>query len=273
MPAANAQYSFDRKWQALGLLLLFALAFPACNRRKSPNPGYHEYAYVSNGKSDSVSVIDVLAMRNIRTIAVGRNPTGLAANPKKNEIYVANSESNNVSVIDAERNEVVATIGVHRAPYFVSVSADGKRAYVANSGSSNVSVIDLESRKVIATIRVGNAPGLAKVSADGNLVVVSNRNDDTASIIDTEKLAARDTAPVCHQPQDVVILPDSSKAFVACPGSNQVASIDLKSDRVLTLLEVGKTPIQMALKSSSTTLTRTLSLLSRLIRMKSAAVT
>ncbi len=53
---------------------------------------------------------------------------------------------------------------------------------------------------------------------------------------------------VCAQPQDLVILPDSSKLFVACPGSNQVASIDLKTDRVLALLEVGKLPVQMALK-------------------------
>ncbi|MFZ0704198.1 MAG: beta-propeller fold lactonase family protein, partial [Candidatus Korobacteraceae bacterium] len=114
-----------------------------CRERKPINPGYHEYAYVSNGKSDSVSVIDVLSLRNIKTIAVGKNPTGVAANPKKNEIYVANTESNNITVIDAERNQVVSTIGVYRAPYFVSVSADGKRAYVANSGSSNVSVLDL----------------------------------------------------------------------------------------------------------------------------------
>ena len=58
----------------------------------------------------------------------------------------------------------------------------------------------------------------------------------------------RSTVPVCQQPQDLVILPDSSKVFVACPGSNQLAAVDLKSDRLLTLLDVGKLPIQLALK-------------------------
>ena len=43
-------------------------------------------------------------------------------------------------------------------------------------------------------------------------------------------------------------MPDSSKAFVACPGSNQLASVDLTSGRMLTLLDAGKTPVQLALK-------------------------
>ena len=111
-------------------------------------PAYREYAYVTNGKSNTVSVIDLRTFALAKTIPVGSEPTGIAANSKKNEIYVVNAGSNNVSVIDAETNTVVATIGVHGRPYFIDVAEDGKRAYVANSGSSNVSVIDLEKRMV-----------------------------------------------------------------------------------------------------------------------------
>jgi YVTN family beta-propeller protein len=62
---------------------------------------------------------------------------------------------------------------------------------------------------------------------------------------------------VCQQPEDIAILPDSTKAFVACSGSSQVASIELASgkkindpagDRVLALLDVGRTPVSLALK-------------------------
>jgi len=120
-------------------------------------PLYREYAYVTNGKSDTVSVIDMtprpLPRFNVlRTIYVGHNPTGITANSKKNEIYVVNTDSNNISVIDAERNQVVATIGVHGKPYFIDVTPDGKRAYVANSGSANVSVIDLDRRSILMNI-------------------------------------------------------------------------------------------------------------------------
>src|SRR5947209_17750275 len=134
-------------------------------------PAYREYAYITNGKSNTVSVIDLRTLQLAKTIHVGTGPTGVAANSKKNEIYAVNTGSNNVSVIDAETNAVVATIGVHGKPYFIDVSQDGKRGYVANSGSANVSVIDLEKRLVIGNIHVGAAPGLARVSPDGGTVV------------------------------------------------------------------------------------------------------
>jgi YVTN family beta-propeller protein len=83
--------------------------------------------------------------------------------------------------------------------------------------------------------------------------VVSNRGDDTVSLIDARLLRVRATLAICQQPEDIAILPDSSKAFIACSGSSQVAAIALKnsdatSDRLLALLDVGRTPVSLALK-------------------------
>ena len=94
---------------------------------------YHEYAYVTNGKSNSVSAIDMRSFKTVKTISVGKGPTGAASNPVRNEVYVVDSDSNDLRVIDAEQNAVTATIALGRAPFFVDVSADGNRAYVANS--------------------------------------------------------------------------------------------------------------------------------------------
>jgi len=119
-------------------------------------------------------------------------------------------------------------------------------------------VIDLEKRLLIGNVRVGAAPGLARVSPDGSTVVVSNRGDNTVSLIDAKLLRVRATLQVCQQPEDIAILPDSSKAFVSCSGSSQVASIQLrndqaqdgaqKDDHLLALLDVGRTPVSLALK-------------------------
>ncbi len=149
------------------LLLLAPLA--ACRRHDFPqySADYREYAYVTNGGSNTVTVLDLVNLRQDRVIRVGDNPTGIAANPTKNEIYAVNTNSNSVSVIDAEKNAVVATIPVHSKPYFIDVDAKGERAYVANSGSNNVSVIDLAARREIAAIGTGEGPGMARISPDG----------------------------------------------------------------------------------------------------------
>jgi YVTN family beta-propeller protein len=161
-------------------------------------------------------------------------------------------------VIDAGKNAVVATIPVHSKPYFIDVDARGARAYVANSGSNNVSVIDLEARRQIAVIGVGEAPGLAIISPDGKSLVVTNRMSGSVSVVDARSYKVRSVFNGCPAATHAVILPDSSKAFVACSGGHQVMVIGLaqpaseiasdRADRLLTFLDVGQTPVHLALK-------------------------
>ncbi len=250
----------------LAVVSLFSLA--GCRSREFPDypSNYREYAYITNGGSNTVTVLDVVNLRQDRVIRVGSNPTGVAANTNRNEVYVVNSGSNSISVIDAEKNEVAATIPVHLRPYFISVSKDGTRSYVANSGSNNVSVIDLESRREIAVVGVGEGPGVAAVTPDGNAVVVSNRVGNSVSVIDAKTKKVRSVWSGCPGATDVAILPDSSKAFVACSGGHQVMAIALATpsesssrvrsstqqviskDELLAILDVGKTPIRLVLK-------------------------
>ena len=260
----------DRVAHWLSCVLLAAALFSlgGCHSHEFPNypANYREYAYITNGGSNTVTVLDVVNLRQDRVIRVGSNPTGVAENTKRNEVYVVNTGSNSVSVIDAEKNVVVATILVHLRPYFISVSTDGTRAYVANSGSNNVSVIDLKSRREIAVVGVGEGPGVAHVTPDGNAIVVSNRLGNSVSIIDAKTEKVRSVWSGCPGATDIAILPDSSKAFIACSSGHQVMAIALATpppasprarsstqqviskDELLAMLDVGKTPIRLVLK-------------------------
>lgn len=242
------------------LAALLPLVLAGCRRHHFPQypANYREFAYVTNGGSDTVTVLDLVHLRQDRVLQVGSDPTGVAANPKKNEVYAVNAGSGTVSVIDTEKNRVVATIPVHSKPYFIDVSADGTRAYVANSGSNNVSVIDLDKRREIHVIGVGEGPGEAKISPDGKTLVVTNRVSGSVSIVDPKTYDVRAAFSDCPQATDAVILPDSSKAFIACSGGHQVMVVGLanpkstleqeRADRLLTFLDVGQTPVHLALK-------------------------
>jgi YVTN family beta-propeller protein len=255
-------------------LLLFVsaslLALTACGRRGFPEypANYHEFAYVSNGVANTVTVLDLVYLRRDRVLQVGRNPTGLATNPKRNEIYAVNTGSDSVSVIDATTNTIAATIGVHHRPFFIAVAPDGHRAYVPNSASNTVSVVDLDRRREIATAATGEGPGVARVSPDNRTLVVTNQHAGSVSIYSINEsarhpLTFRDSFSGCGGATELAILPDSSKAFVACSGSHQVMSIwlavapdswrgrqdpSLQHDQLLALLDVGNTPTYIALK-------------------------
>lgn len=239
---------------------LLSLALAGCTRHHFPRyaANYREFAYVTNSGSNTVTVLDLVHLRQDRVLQVGADPTGIAINPKKNEVYAVNTGSGTISVINAEDNRVVATVPIHRKPYFIDVNRDGTRAYVANSGSNNVSVIDLDKRRETRVIGVGEGPGMARISPDGDTLVVTNRISGSVSIIDTKDHRVRSAFSGCPQATDAVILPDSSKAFIACSGGHQVMVLGLarprspveqeRSDRLLTFLDVGQTPVHLALK-------------------------
>jgi YVTN family beta-propeller protein len=251
-------------------LILLLLALSGCHRNRFPNypANYREFAYISNGEPGTVTVLDLVYLRQDRVIQVGREPSGMAVNPVRDEVYAVNSGSDTVSIIDTTDNAVAATIGVRHAPFFITVAPDGKRAYVPNSGSNSVSVLDLDKRREIAVAAAGEGPGVARVSPDNRSLVVSNRIAGSVSVysINTSPahpLQFRATFSGCPGATDVAILPDSSKAFIACSGGHQVMDLwlaadpaswngrqdaALQHDHLLCFLDVGKTPTHLALK-------------------------
>ena len=237
-------------------IFLLVPALAGCRHHDFPQyqANDREYAYVTNGVSNTVTVIDVVNVRLDRELAVGQNPVAVTASQTRNEVYVVNSGApagqGSVSVINSEDNTVGSAIPVHRQP--VSIDLNGDLAYVANSGSNTVSVVDLKARREIAVIGAGEQPSMARISPDGNSLVVANRQGNSITVIDPATRQVRAVFEGCPGASDAVILPDSSKAFAACSASHQIASIALarggRPDRIEALLDVGRAPVQLALK-------------------------
>jgi YVTN family beta-propeller protein len=268
---------------SLFLLSTLLLTLSACHTHDFPQypPNYREYAYVANGLSGTVSVLDVVNVRLDRELPVGQNPIAVAASPTRNEVYVVNSGAESgegsVSVINAENNTVAATIPVHRQPVAIDLDPTGALAYVANSGSNTVSVLELTTRREVAQIETGEEPVALRISPDGKTLVVANHGGNSVSIVDLSNLSSLST-PIdiarrpsaravravfdgCPGANDTVILPDSSKAFVACSAGHQVMAVALarqktdpahpdgpSTDRMESLMDVGRAPVQLALK-------------------------
>jgi YVTN family beta-propeller protein len=252
-------------------LTLPALALTACRPHDFPQypANYREYAYVTNGDSNTVTVLDVVNMRLDREIAVGQKPVAVAVSPTRNEVYVVNSGapggSGSLSVINAENNTVAATIQLRHAPIAIEIDPAGNLAYVANSGSNTISVLDLKARREIAAIGVGEEPVALRLSPDGKTLAVANRKAGSVSLIDPTSRQLRAVFDGCPGAADHVILTDSSKLFAACSTGHQIMILALarfeahpsaanpqpltpRPDSLEALLDVGQAPVQLALK-------------------------
>lgn len=247
---------------SLVFALLVLLTLTACRKQDFPQypANYREYAYITNGDSGTVTVLDVVNVRVDREISAGQSPAAVTASPTRSEVYVVNSGieggQGSISVIDAEKNSVASTIPLHRKPVSIDLNVEGTLAYVANAGSNSISVVDLNARQEIAQIGAGEEPVAARITPDGKTLVVANRRGNSVSIIDAAVRRVRSIFDNCPGAADVAILPDSSKAFVACSAGHQVMAIALANskfspaqpDRLESMLDVGRAPVQLALK-------------------------
>jgi len=271
----------------LAALALLALGLAGCRTHDFPQypPNYREYAYITNGGSGTVTVLDVVNVRLDREVLVGQNPVAVAVSRTRNEVYVVNSGAagptggqagtpGSLSVINAENNQVAATIQLRRRPVSIEIDPASDLAYVANSGSNAISVLDLKARREIAAIGAGEEPVAARLSPDGKTLVVANRRGNSVSLIDPATRQVRQVFEGCPGASDAVILPDSSKTFIACSAGHQVMALALaqpegkptqpgagqkgtgqpgrigpaQPDRLEALLDVGQAPVQLALK-------------------------
>src|SRR5271157_313597 len=254
------------------LSLLALLALTGCRSHDFPQypPNYREYAYVTNSGGNTVTVLDVVDVRVDREIVVGQKPVAVAVSPTRNEVYVVNSGAadgqGSVSIINAENNTVTGAIYVHNQPVSIEIDSSGDLAYVANSGSNAISVLDLKARREIAVIGTGEEPAAARLSPDNKTLVVANRRGNSVSIFDPATRRVRAIFTGCPGASDAVILSYSSKVFVLCSSGHQIMVIALaypevrpaqpgsaqvvpaRPDSLEALLDVGKAPLQLALK-------------------------
>ena len=242
--------------------------------------------YVANSGTNSISVIDTSVNRVIATIDNwGYSPEELAYVAYDNTLFVTNPRSNNVSVIDLASNMVTARINVGEKPIDIVADTERQKIYVSNYYSLSISVIDMATRIVEDTINLSSNPKYLAL-CDDRLYVGNESVNDVYIVnipsysIDTVNIGSRLERLVCgltnrvyagniafdeisflHTDLDTITKNISvggspagmdvdamrRKLYVSNKSSEDVSVIDIKTERVIKTVPVGKKPHDIVL--------------------------
>src|SRR5438046_5199461 len=78
--------------------------------------------YVSNERSDDVTIIDATTDRVVATVPVGGRPRGIGVSPDGRAVYVALGNENAIGVLDAESRKVTRKLKAGSVPETFAVS-------------------------------------------------------------------------------------------------------------------------------------------------------
>jgi YVTN family beta-propeller protein len=133
--------------------------------------------------SGTVSVVDLVNGKEIKSIETGLHPCGMVLSPDLSRLYVACANSDIVSVISTSADTVIGSISVHgkeglkfgSAPNDLTISPDGKYLYVANGTDNAICVIETDlPAEVAGFIPTGWYPASVILNRAGDVMYVAN---------------------------------------------------------------------------------------------------
>jgi len=130
---------------------------------------------------DEVFVIDLTGdqPRQVQTVKVGRQPSGIAISRDGRFALVANRDSKSISVLSLDRGavSVVDTVETGDSVGAVAISPDGRLAIGTKTNAHKVMLMKIEANLKLSAARdlwVGLYPWNVAISSDGATALVNN---------------------------------------------------------------------------------------------------
>jgi len=244
-------------------LVANAMAWVADDGSWKPVPG--EELHVIDLEADPPALIE--------TMAVGRQPSGMAISPNGDLALIANRTGNSISVlaIDGKTVTPVGEVDMGEQVAAVAIGPDGRRALAAKFPGHKIALLEIDGTEVTYTgydMPAGLWPYNVEISPDGRLALTADNGNagqsdghvDTVSVIDLEADPPRviDRVVVGDAPEGLAISPSGEIAVAVLlkgsagvsddvwyandNGSVVVLAIDGKNVSVVDEVEVGALP-------------------------------
>jgi YVTN family beta-propeller protein len=130
------------------------------------------------------------------------------------------------------------------------VSPDGNEIWVANAQDATVTIIDVTSKRVAQSLPISvKGANRLKFTTDGKHVLITGLGAGAESNLVVMDVASRKEVKQINLgggAAGILIVPDSSRAYVAVSGKDKVAVVDLKSLEVTGAVSTGRQPDGLA---------------------------
>lgn len=194
--------------------------------------------FITNTKSDSVSIIDTDTLEVVGTIALGKGkPNRIVFHSGGKTAWVVYDKSHDLGVIDAEQRKLVRRVKIGGNPYNLAFTPDGRHLLVLDwsSDTSNDEVIfyDLEAEKIDGRMEVSTWPAHGVFSRDARLLYVSGETAGDVTAIDTATRTI--VTRVVHGGGDAMglaLTADGQTLYAAAGENKMILKIDTATNKV-----------------------------------------
>lgn len=211
--------------------------------------------YVSNEKSNTISVIDKRSMRVIQTIELEPNtrPHHITEGPNGKFVYFGEFGTNKVGVIDTRTNTLThynASTDPKARTHAVFATPNGNILLAANTAINEAAALDANTGAILWSVKVSsnatpgaNNPSEVLPDTSGKLAYATVRADNKLVVIDMKQRSIVGEVPVGVEPDTLALSPNGKTLVVglrdkADLAANKSATIAVVDTDTLTIKSV-----------------------------------
>lgn len=162
-------------------------------------------AYVCNGGSNTVTVINPATKAVITTLNVGLDPVG-AWTSSIGKMFIDNETGNSISIIDVASNTVVGTINLGFMPGYAAYHTSTGELWVSDPDNGKVSYfLDMGSNNWMKHGEFATGAGAHAIAFNGNTAYITNQMANTVSVVNVTSHTVSKTINVGKKPNGIVI--------------------------------------------------------------------
>lgn len=163
-------------------------------------------AYVCNGKSNSVTIINPTTKAVITTVSVPANPVG-AWTASNGKMFVDCEDGQKVVVLDVATNAIDQTIDLGFMPGFAAYSASNNELWVTDpmAGKVHYWTWDAGMNMWVQGGSIATGAGAHAIAFTGSTAYVTNQTANTVSAVNVTNRTVTKTINVGKKPNGIVI--------------------------------------------------------------------
>lgn len=194
--------------------------------------------FVTNERSNTVSVINGTTHQVEATIAIGERPRGIGISPDGSEVYVAISEENKIAVFDPKSLKKLRTFNAGDDPEAFAVHPNGN-IYISNEDSAKGTVINPRTGVIVAEIPVGIEPEGVAISPDGTRVIITSESTNMLHLIAVPEHKIVANILVGARPRAATFTHDGKFSYATAEIGGEVIKVDMATGKIVQRISLG----------------------------------
>ncbi len=188
--------------------------------------------FITNERSDSVSVINGSTLEVEATIEIGERPRGIGLSPDGAELYIAVSEENKIKVVDPVSLKIIREFEAGSDPETFAVHPNGN-IYISNEDDAKATVFNPKTGEQIAEIKVGLEPEGVAISPDGKRVIITSESTNMLHVITVPGNTIENNILIGSRPRAATFSQSGDIAYATAEISGEVVKVDMINAKII----------------------------------------